>query len=196
MRIEATRGSVNKMRVERDGAAEIVRIIRAPIGEIEIASTISEGEIPTDNDAPAVSIVRGDGVVAVLVEDIVSDIDPIQRLPKDDAIGAVVGHDVVIDLEIANGAVARDLQTARGVGNEHIIEDKFILAAKVQSVIEIAAGTPVVINTITHVAIAGRPFIRVNAIPSVGVRSRLVSSAVVRSKDWQEHAKRLTCSIK
>ena len=84
-----------------------------------------------DIDATAMGIIGADGVMAVLVEDVVPDIDPVEGLPQDNAVGAVISHDVVVDLEVGNSGIAGDLKTVASVGEEDVIDDDFVFAAKV-----------------------------------------------------------------
>jgi len=76
-------------------------------------------------------VVGADAVVAVLLKDVVFDINAIQGLPQDDAVSAVECHDVVVDLEITNGRVACDLKAAGGVGKQDVVSDHLILATEV-----------------------------------------------------------------
>src|SRR5262245_30009590 len=101
-----------------------------------MTGTITVGNVVVDIDATAMGIIGADAVMAVLVEDVVPDVDAVEGLPDDDAVGAVVGHDVVVDFHIGNGVIARDLETIAGVGEENIIEDDLVLAAEIESMVQ------------------------------------------------------------
>ena len=51
---------------------------------------------------------------------------------------------------------------------QNIVEDRFVLAAEVQPVIQIAARAAVVVDIIGGIIIAGRPLVGVSAIPAIG----------------------------
>ena len=87
-------------------------------------------------DATAMGIVGADPVMAVLVEDVVSDVDTAEGLPEDDSVGTVIGDGVVVNFKIGNSGITRDLETIAGVSEEDIIDDDLVLAAKVQPMLQ------------------------------------------------------------
>src|SRR5262249_34973940 len=93
-------------------------------------------------------------VTAVLVEDVVFDINSIEGLPEDDSASAIVGHHVVVDFHVGNSGIAGYLKTVAGVGEEDIVEDYLVIAAEVESVVQVAAGASIVMNVVGAVDIA------------------------------------------
>ena len=65
-----------------------------------------------------VAITGADAGMGILIDDVVIDIDAIERLPEDDAVSAVIGHDVVVNFHIGDGGVTGDLNAVGGVGGE------------------------------------------------------------------------------
>src|SRR6267378_5236671 len=118
-------------------------------------------------DAAAVGIIGADSVMAILVKDIVLDINSAQGLPKDDSVGAIIGDDVVVNFKIGDGGITGDLKAIAGVGEEDVIDDDLVFAAEVQSVVEGAAGAAIVVNEIGAVAVAAGDFVGINAILSL-----------------------------
>src|SRR5262249_44114083 len=80
---------------------------------------------------------------------------------------AVQGHDIVVNFHVGNGGVTGHLNTIGGIGDEEVIDDKFVLAAKVQSVIEVAAGASIVVNEVGAVAVAAGALTGKNAVLSL-----------------------------
>jgi len=133
-----------------------------------VAVTVTIGDVVIDVDAAAVGIIGADGVMAVLVKDVVLDINSAQRLPKDDSVGAIIGDDVVVNSKIGDGVITGNLKTVAGVGEEDVIDDDLVFAAEVQSVVEGGAGVAVVVNVIGAVAVAAGAFLRINAVQTLG----------------------------
>ena len=131
MRIEGAGTGVGQLRIGVEGGADIICIIGAAIGETKVAISVAEGDVVIDVDAAAMGIPGTDGVMAVLVEDVVLDVDAAEGLPKDDTVAAVVGHDVVVNFQIGNSSVTGDLNAVCGIGEEDVIEDNFVFTAKV-----------------------------------------------------------------
>jgi len=99
-------------------------------------------------------------------------------LPEDDAVGAVQGHDVVIDFHVGDGSVTGDLNAVGGVCDEEVIDDTFVLAAKVQAVIEIATGASVVMDIVRTVDVAAGGLVVKNAVLSLSAGRRWISVIV------------------
>ena len=131
MRIEGAGAVVGQLRIGVEGRTQIIGKIRAAIAEAEVAVIIAVGDVAIDIDAAAVSVIGADGVMAVLVKDVVLDIDSVEGLPEDDSVGAVIGHDVVVNLKIGDGGITGNLKTVAGVGEEDIVDDDLVFAAKV-----------------------------------------------------------------
>ena len=74
-------------------------------------------------DAAAMGIPGADTGMAVLVDDVVLDVDATKGLPEDDAVGAVQGKNIIVDLHIGDGGVTGDLNTVGGIGDEDIVDD-------------------------------------------------------------------------
>ena len=110
-------------------------------------------------DTAAVGIGGIDAISGIGVEDIVFDINATQRLPKNDSLGAIVRHDVIVDLEIADGGVSGDLHAGAGVSQQNVVDDDFVFTAHVQPMIKTAPSAPVVMNVIGDIAVAAGVFI-------------------------------------
>jgi len=128
-----------------------------------------------DVDAAAMGIPGADTSMAILIEDVVLDINSVERLPEDEAVPAVHGHDVVVNFEIGDGGIAGDLNSMGGIGKQDVVDDELVFAANVQSVVEVAAGASVVMNEVCAVDVAAGRFIRIDAILSLSAGTGGVS---------------------
>ena len=117
-----------------------------------------------DVNAAAMGIPGADAGMAILVYHVVLNIDSTEGLPENDTVGAVQGHNVVVNFHIGDGGVTGDLNAVGGIGEENVIDDQFVLAAKVQSVIEVATGAPVMVNEIGAVNVAAGGLVVKNAV--------------------------------
>src|ERR1044071_5614681 len=106
MRIKTASGPIYEKRVGIERGAQAVRVGRAAIGEIEIPIGVAEEKVVVYDDAAAGRCVGANAVMAVLVEDIVLDIDAIQSLPQYDSVGAIIRDDIVVHFQIAHRRVA------------------------------------------------------------------------------------------
>src|SRR5882757_3752223 len=131
-----------------------------------------------DVDAAAMCVPGADAGVAVLVDDVILDIDAIEGLPEDDAIGAVIGHDVVVNFKIGDGGITGDLKAVGSVGEEDVINDNLVFAAEVQSVVQVATGAAIVVNVIGAVAVGAGHLVGINTVLTLSAGSGGISVVV------------------
>jgi hypothetical protein len=77
MGVKTTRALIDQPRVCVDSGAQAVGEIRTAICEIEIAESISEGQIVIHYDPAPMRIPRANARMAIFVDDIVLDADAI-----------------------------------------------------------------------------------------------------------------------
>jgi hypothetical protein len=178
VRVEGAGTGVDHLRIGGDGRNVVIRIIGATIGVIKVTLNVTIRDVVIDVDATAVGIPGADGVMAVLVEDVVLDINAIEREPENNAVGAVEGHDIVVNFHIGDGVIAGHLKAVGGVGKEDVVKDDLVFAAKVQAVVQVAAGAAVVVNVIGAINVAAGCFVGVDAVVTLSAGAGGISVVV------------------
>src|SRR5580765_483653 len=109
-----------------------------------------------------------DPVTAVLVNDIVLDIHSAQRLPEENPAGGIKRHHVVVNFHVAHRGIAGDLQASGRIADQHVIEHDLVVAAQIQSMIQIAARASVVVNVVGFVAVIVGTLVGIGTVFAVG----------------------------
>ena len=178
MRIKSVRRGVDEEWVGVKSHPEGIREIRAVSAKIEITISVVERKVMIHDDSAAMGLKGAEPIVAIAKKDVVFDIDPTQVLPEDDAIGAVEGHDIVVNFEITDSGVPCDLQPGGSIGQDYIIDDGFVLTAEIKAVIEIAAGSAIVMDVVGGINVAAGRLTGVDAVLTLVTRVGWVAVVV------------------
>ena len=131
MSIKRRQSLIDQPGIAVNSAAQSVRNIRLVIGQIERPGGVPIEKVVIDGDAAAMGIRSIDAISGIGVEDIVFDINATQRLPENDSLRAIVGDDVIVDFEIADGGVSGDLDAGAAISHHNVIDDRFVSTAEI-----------------------------------------------------------------
>ena len=164
MSIKRSQGLIDQPGITVESAPHVVRNVRTVIGHVVRSGGIRIEKVVINIDATAVSIRGIDAVRSIGVEDIIFDINPAQGLPKNDSLGAIVGDDVIVDFEIADGGVSGDLYAGAAIGQHDVINDDLVFSTEIESMIQTVPGPSVVMNVIGGVNIAAGVLSGIDAV--------------------------------
>ena len=121
-----------------------------------------------DHSAP-MRVIRVDPVEAILIKNIVFDLQPAHRHPENDAPLAVIGHDIVVNLHIGDRRVTGNVQTVSGIAEQHVIDHHLVVPTQVKPMIEIAAGHTIVVDVVANVSVIARTLAGIDSLPAAAV---------------------------